>query len=105
MSGIDWDDSREEHNVVILPFSCSQTVELARRHGAHGDLKPICRICLAKILILSVYVNSVDPFLSEALSGLDTGMAAKRMGSFSRCVILSGVLCSPPWFPHLKNEE
>lgn len=108
MFGIDWDETRGEHNTVFLPFSCSQTIELAGRHGTHDDLKPIHGTGFAKILIQSVYVNAVNLFLSETSSGSDRGLAAKRMGSFSRFVIysvtLSGVLGSPPWFPHLKNE-
>lgn len=74
-------------------FSCSQTIDLAGRHGAHGDLKPIHCTCFAKILILSVYVHSVN---LSFLSIQDTGLAAKRMESFSWFVIysvtLSGVL-------------
>ena len=66
---MDWDGTSVEENVVLLPFSCSQTVELAGRHGAPGDLKPVPCTCLAKAFILSVHMNSANLFLSGAFCG------------------------------------
>ena len=82
-TGIDWDEARVEENVVFLPFSCSQTIELARRHGAHTDLKPIPYACLAKVFILSLHMNSANLVLAGAFCGQDSGMAARRIKSFS----------------------
>lgn len=68
-TGIDWDEARVEENVVFLPFSCSQTTELAGRRGAHSDLKPIPYACLAKVFTLSLHVNSADLVLAGGFCG------------------------------------
>lgn len=72
-------------------FSCSQTIDLAGRHGAHGDLKPIHCTCFAKILILSVYVHSVNLFLSER--------SGHRPGGQENGVLLQvcDLQCDPKW--------
>jgi hypothetical protein len=89
-TGIAWDRTKAEQNVVFLLFFCSQTTELAGRCRAHGDLKPIHCLCFAKISILSMCVNSVNFFLSEAFSNWDTGRVVRRTWLISEVDLLGG---------------
>ena len=100
-TGIDWDEARVEENVVFLPFSCSQTTELAGRRGAHSDLKPIPYACLAKVFTLSLHVNSANLVLAGAFCGQED----KGLLLVSELPCDSVVLSSPHWFPPLRNEE
>ena len=68
-TGIDWDEARVEENVAFLPFSCSQTTELAGRRGAHSDLEPIPCARLAKVFTLSLHVNSANLVVAGASGG------------------------------------
>lgn len=102
-----WDQGRTD--VVFLPFSCSQSPKLARRHGVHGDLKPVHCTCFVKVLALFVYLNSIHLFLSEGFCGQGHWYGSQENGVFSPCVIycvlLSGVLHPPCWLPYVKNGE
>lgn len=92
-TGIDWGGTGGEQNLVFFPFSCSQMIELAGRHGAHGDLSLFAILFCQdfnSVCVCEQCVNCVNLFPPEAFSAWQSGESGSSLS-------LMDLQCDSKW--------